>query len=184
LNGSLTRLPDPDAVLRSKIPEFVERGELGLASGLRSDGRYERVWFDLPLSRDEVAFEPGVFLLTRERAQQCLAPPAIVEPPAQEPTGDAGDEVIPEPSPPVREPESRGTVRVRLAGQLPPELWNKLGLRMIPKLKGGSNVRLNVEAEADFDGAIAGGVTSDLRGTLAELGLDGFAIEQEPRESG
>lgn len=184
LNGSLTRLPDPDAVLRAKIPEFVERGELGLASGSRPDGTYARVWFGEPLSRDEVAFEPGVFLLTRERARQRLAPPVVVEPDAQEPTGDSGDVVITEPNPPVREPESRGTVRVRLAGELPPELWNKLGLRMIPKLKGGSNVRLNVEAEADFDGTTAGSVTSDLRGTLAELGLDGFAIEQEPREGG
>ena len=33
LNGSLTRLVDPDATLKSKIVEFVTRGDFGLASG-------------------------------------------------------------------------------------------------------------------------------------------------------
>ena len=33
LNGSLTRLIDPDAILKSKIVEFVGRGDFGLGSG-------------------------------------------------------------------------------------------------------------------------------------------------------
>jgi hypothetical protein len=33
LNGSLTRLIDPDSILRNKIVEFVGKGDLGLASG-------------------------------------------------------------------------------------------------------------------------------------------------------
>ena len=32
LNGSLTRLLDPDTILRGKIVEFVSRGDFGLAS--------------------------------------------------------------------------------------------------------------------------------------------------------
>ena len=39
LNGSLTRLLDPDATLRAKIVEFVERGDFGLASGRQPGGR-------------------------------------------------------------------------------------------------------------------------------------------------
>src|SRR4030043_749998 len=46
LNGSLTRLLDPDAILRAKIVEFVLRRDFGLASGKKPDGGYERVWFD------------------------------------------------------------------------------------------------------------------------------------------
>lgn len=46
LNGALTRLLDPDATLKAKICEFVARGDFGLASGLRSDGSYGRVWFE------------------------------------------------------------------------------------------------------------------------------------------
>jgi hypothetical protein len=36
LNGSLTRLVDPDATLKSKIVEFVTRGDFGLASGKKA----------------------------------------------------------------------------------------------------------------------------------------------------
>jgi len=38
VDGSLTRLTDPDAVLRRKIVEFVEAGSFGLASGARDGG--------------------------------------------------------------------------------------------------------------------------------------------------
>ena len=48
LNGSLTRLADPDAVLRGKIVEWVGQGEFGLGSGQRSDGRFGRVWSGSP----------------------------------------------------------------------------------------------------------------------------------------
>src|SRR5262245_14554882 len=41
LNGSLTRLVDPDAILRNKLVEFVGRGDFGLASGPKTDGGYE-----------------------------------------------------------------------------------------------------------------------------------------------
>jgi hypothetical protein len=44
LDGSLTRLMDPDTTLRGKIVEFVGKGDFGLASGQRPDGSYERVW--------------------------------------------------------------------------------------------------------------------------------------------
>ena len=63
LNGSLTRLMDPDAGLRSKLVEFVERGDFGLASGPRSDSTYDRVWYAELILPEEVAFEAGVFFI-------------------------------------------------------------------------------------------------------------------------
>ena len=69
LNGSLTRLVDPDAILKSKIVEFVSRGDFGLASGQKPDGSYERVWFEELVAPDEVAFEAGVFLLRKATAE-------------------------------------------------------------------------------------------------------------------
>jgi hypothetical protein len=45
LNGSLTRLLDPDSTLKSKIVEFATRGDFGLASGKKPDEAYERTWF-------------------------------------------------------------------------------------------------------------------------------------------
>ncbi len=69
LNGSLTRLIDPDATLKAKIVEFVTRGDFGLASGKGTDGGYERMWYQEMVAPDEVAFEPGVFLLRKARAR-------------------------------------------------------------------------------------------------------------------
>ena len=69
LNGSLTRLVDPDVTLRGKIVEFVHRGDFGLASGKKADGNYERVWFKDLLATEEVAFDADVFLLRREAAE-------------------------------------------------------------------------------------------------------------------
>ena len=64
----LTRLVDPDTILKSKIVEFVSRGDFGLASGEKADGSYERVWFEEMIASDEVAFDAGVFLLRKARA--------------------------------------------------------------------------------------------------------------------
>ena len=50
LNGALTRLLDPDGVLKTKLVEFVGRGEFGLASGPKPEGGYERLWYSEPVS--------------------------------------------------------------------------------------------------------------------------------------
>jgi hypothetical protein len=89
---ALTRLLDPDTVLRGKLVEFVERGDFGLASGPRPDGSYEHVWYAELLAPEEVAFEAGVFLLTKGKAKA-------------------------------------------LTDEVPPEVWNRLGTKVIPKLK-------------------------------------------------
>ncbi len=73
LDGSLTRLVDPDAVLRRKIVEFVANGDFGLASGTMADGGYGRIWHAEPVGAEEVAFEPDVFLLTRARSEEIRA---------------------------------------------------------------------------------------------------------------
>ena len=73
LNGALTRLMDPDAVLRRRIVEFVAGGDFGLASGDKSGDQYGRLWYAEPVGADEVAFESGVFLLTKAKAEQLRA---------------------------------------------------------------------------------------------------------------
>jgi hypothetical protein len=67
LNGALTRLLDPDATLRKKLVEFVEKGEFGLGSGQNPDGGYQRLWFGEPVDPGEISFDAGVFLLTRAK---------------------------------------------------------------------------------------------------------------------
>src|SRR6266478_395935 len=60
LNGTLTRLIDPDPVLRGRIAEFVSHGEFGLASGAEPAEKYRRVWFHEDVSPVEIAFEADV----------------------------------------------------------------------------------------------------------------------------
>jgi hypothetical protein len=56
---------------------------------------------------------------------------------------------------------------------VPPELWNRLGTRIIPKLRGGSELRIAVEISATVSEQSALGFATELRQTLQELGLSG-----------
>ena len=54
LDGSLTRLLDPDSVLKQRLVEFVENGEFGLASGQEGQGDFSRIWYQERPSADDV----------------------------------------------------------------------------------------------------------------------------------
>ena len=180
LNGSLTRLVDPDAVLRTKIVEFVGRGDFGLASGRKADGSYERVWFQELVAPDEVAFEADVFLL-RKVAAEAIKAGAPAEPlpglglqPGLEPVPppEAGPEPGPKPEPGVQ------TRTLRLVGTVPPEIWNRLGTKILPKLRSGADLRIGVEFSVTVNAANASSLGSELRQILQELGLaDAVRVE-------
>ena len=187
LNGSLTRLIDPDAALRRKIVEFVENGSFGLASGATADGRYERLWYAEPVGAEEVAFEPSVFLLTKGRSETLRTPPAPR--PQPEPDADATSTTTPDPDAGTGhetdpEPHTAATpVRLRVSGTVPPELWNRLGTKVIPKLRSGEGLTAGVEFRAEIAAPMAASVETDLRQALAELGLEGRVnVECRPRE--
>jgi hypothetical protein len=174
LNGSLTRLVDPDAVLRLKIVEFVGRGDFGLASGQRPDGGFERIWFDERVPADEVAFDAGVFLLRKAVAAglkaehlQPGASPAAISPTTDEPpvVRVAGG---PAPAAPAGTAETRV---LRVIGSVPPELWNRLGTRLLPKLRGGSELRIGVEFSVVVNNAAGASLAAELRQILQDLGL-------------
>jgi hypothetical protein len=180
LNGSLTRLLDPDTTLRGKIVEFVSKGDFGLASGQKPDGTYERVWFNEPLGADEVAFESGVFLLLKSKASLLKTVPepgGEPEPtPGPEPTPVGGHgEPIPGPSPePEPEPTpSAGTRTFRISGDVPPEIWNRLGTKVLPKLRSGSDLKIGIEFSVTIDGQLAQSFETDLKQILEDLGLTG-----------
>jgi hypothetical protein len=175
LNGALTRLLDPDSVLRGKIAEFVGRGDFGLASGARPDGTYERLWHAEPLPADEVTFGADVFLVARAKAR-CLREATKAEGvpvggkgPAGGPTAEAPPEERPRPRP---EPETKPKTRtIRLVGTVPPELWNRLGNKVLVKLRSGADLKIGVDLSVTFEADMAEGVESDLRQVLADLGL-------------
>ncbi|HSB05685.1 MAG TPA: DUF499 domain-containing protein, partial [Thermodesulfobacteriota bacterium] len=171
LNGALTRLLDPDRVLREKIVEFVIKGDLGLASGQKPDGTYERLWYAEPISSDEVSFEPNVFLLTKVKAKllkgQVLPgiQPGPGPQPGPEPRPEPGPESSPQPGPSVQ------TRMLRLVGIVPPEIWNRLGTKIIPKLKSGSDLKIGVDFSVTVKAESAPSIESDLRQILEDLSL-------------
>ena len=93
LSGALTRLMDPDAVLRRQVVDFVTSRDFGLASGDRGGGEYERVWYREPVGAEEVTFESGVFLLTKAKAER-LKKPTDDTKPLQLGMGDGGADGI------------------------------------------------------------------------------------------
>jgi len=186
LNGTLTRLLDVDAVLRRQVIGFVERGDFGLASGLNPDGTYQRVWFGEVIGPEEVSFDANVFLLTKQRAQaltQDTATPAgdedeekpgltLVHPPGVQPTG--------QPIATVDEPVT-GTecATVKLTGTVPAELWNRLGTKIVPKLRSCDDLGIEIAISATVPADALQALEAELRQALADLGIsDQIRVER------
>jgi hypothetical protein len=173
--GALDRLVDPDAYLQSKVPEFVQRGDFGLASGSRPEGDYERVWFKEAVNSDEVAFESDVFLLKREVAERLKEHP--VSPP--EPQPPQPPEPPPEPPEPQPEPTSPPK-HLRLIGTIPPESWNRFGTKVIPKLRVGDGLEVGIDLRLPLAADQASHLKTDLQQILQELGLtDRVEVREE-----
>jgi Protein of unknown function (DUF499) len=189
LNGALTRLLDPDGVLKAKLAEFVGRGDFGLGSGPKPDGSYERLWFQGLVPTDEVAFESGVVLLKKTKAEELRRKPdpasgTTTSPEAKDleapgemraGAGEKGTGV----SPPTTEPPAGPTSRtIRLTGNVQPELWNRLGTRILPKLRTGKDVKIGIDFSATVEAANATDLQSELRQILDDLGLkDAIRLE-------
>ncbi len=198
LNGTLTRLLDPERVLRTKIVEFVAKGEFGLASGRRPDGTYERVWFREEVSPDEVDFNDGVYLLksgvavarTTPTAGQAAGNGEPVAPVASTGAGwhtavaesnrpetrlGAGtEEGLTPPSPVERVPPRT----IHLVGEVPSEMWNRLGTRILPRLRSTAGLRIDVEVSLTVQADQADALTTDLAQALDDLGIsDRWRIE-------
>jgi len=175
LNGSLTRLIDPDTTLRNKIVEFVSRGDFGLASGLKPNGNYERVLFREFTDPADVTFESGVFLLLKAKAIGFKSPPEPVPPGSAEPVSTP--EPVPPPEPgPGSEPKPSpdlGTKAFRIHGDVPPEIWNRLGTKILPKLRSGTDLKIGIDFSVTIDRQLERTFEADLKQILEDLGLSG-----------
>jgi len=178
LNGALTRLIDPDATLKQKLAELVEKGELGLGSGQNPDGTFVRCWYREPVSRDEVAFDQGVFLLTKAKSHALRAKP--VKPPEAKPeettspTAPTSNGTTPETTgsgtaqPTTAKPSK---VTVSLAGQIPSDQWNRVGTKLLPKLRSVGDVAVEIRLAVTVSTGQATGLSGELSQVLADLGL-------------
>lgn len=61
---------------------------------------------------------------------------------------------------------------VRASGNVPPEIWNRLGTKLLPKLRsGGAELKVGVDFSATVRSDLAAGLTTEVRQILDELGL-------------
>ena len=142
-----------------------------MASGAENDGTYSRLWYDEPIRQEEVAFESGVFLLTKAKAEELKTVPAGDEHPQPGPPPGPGPEPEPEPGPdPEPTPVAEKTI-LRLAGTVPPELWNRLGTKVLPKLRSGDDLSVGIEFSVSVSSQFARNMETELQQILDELEL-------------
>jgi len=65
---------------------------------------------------------------------------------------------------------------------VPPEVWNRLGTKILPKLRSGSDLRTEVGFAVTVKSEAAGGLATELRQVLQELGLTGAVRVEEDAE--
>jgi thiamine monophosphate kinase len=56
-------------------------------------------------------------------------------------------------------------------GTVPPEVWNRLGTKILPKLRSGLELKIGLEFSVTVSADSANGLAADLRQILQELGL-------------
>ncbi len=56
-------------------------------------------------------------------------------------------------------------------GEVPAELWNRLGTKLIPKLRSGADLKAGIDLRVTVDGAVAENLLGDLRQILEDLGI-------------
>jgi hypothetical protein len=190
LDGSLTRLIDPDKVLREKISELVGRRELGFATGQRSEGDFNRFWFgDESVPAEEIDFGYDAFVIRKDRAKAILEkaavpPTASIQNPlpiTPEPADFTSGGTLPEV--PMTSPDATGLRRmlVRIKGPLPPELWNRFGQRIIPKLRTAGSLQTQVELTVEVLPESVASLESDVRQLLNDLELNSKIVVDKER---
>jgi hypothetical protein len=123
------------------------------------------VWFEERVATEEVAFELDVFLLQKEPAASLKAGVPL------EPEPEPGPYPVPEAGPAPETGAAPGTIpavtgetkTLRLVGTVPPEVWNRLGTKILPKLRSGSDLKVGVVFAVTVSAASADSLASELR---------------------
>lgn len=79
----------------------------------------------------------------------------------------------PAPSPGPSPTPGVQTTTIRLVGTVQPEVWNRLGTKLLPKLRSGSDLRVGVDFSVTVNNDVARNLTLDLRQIVDDLGLAG-----------
>ena len=115
-------------MLVEQIIRFVQSGDFGLGSGARPDGTFENLWLNQSLRPEDVTFDSQTFLILKDRARNLMSPPEVG---AMETTEE--QKPFQAETTPTESVMGQSPVMLRAYGKVPPELWNKLGLKLVHK---------------------------------------------------
>ncbi len=125
-----------------------------------------------------MTFENGVLLLTKAKAKSLKSPPAPTPKPekkemesGQVDKTEHETEETTETKRPEAEPKPT-TRTFRLTGTIPSEVWNRLGTKLISKLRSGTDLRVGVNFSVTFDAEAAKNMETEIRQALQDLGLE------------
>jgi len=72
----------------------------------------------------------------------------------------------------------------RWPGTLPSEVWNRLGTKLLPKLRTGTDLKVGMEFSCTLDATLARSLVAEIREILIDLGLAGrLRVERAPGEN-
>ena len=104
-----------------------------------------------------------------------LKPPPPVVPLPPEPGPGPGPQP-PEPQPgggDTPEPDVDTTRTLTLSGTVPADSWNRVGTKLIPKLRSGDGLTIEVTMRVTVDGANAQTLQMEIKQVLEDLGIGG-----------
>ena len=127
---------------------------------------FKRLWYAEPIGVEEVAFEPSVFLLTKAKAEALKETPGEPDPPQPEPSPPPGPEPGPGPGPDPDPTPATPKTTIRLAGTVPPEVWNRLGTKILPKLRTGDDLSVGIDLSVSVSSQFAQNLETDLQQIL------------------
>jgi hypothetical protein len=116
-----------------------------------------------------VAFESAVFLLRKVTAEALRAGQPATPTKTQEP--EPTPTIPPAPVPGAGPKAAASTRTLHLSGSVPPEVWNRLGTKILPKLRSGSELKIGLDFSVTVPGETAEGFVAELRQILQELNL-------------
>jgi hypothetical protein len=67
-------------------------------------------------------------------------------------------------------------VTLDLSGRIPPEMWNRLGTRLIPKLRSGGELTAQINFSVSLDGKSVASFETELQQILGDLGIQNRII--------
>jgi hypothetical protein len=66
---------------------------------------------------------------------------------------------------------------------VPPEVCNRLGTKVIPKLKSGAGLTVGIEFSVSLNADLVAGTAAELRQIVHDLGLEGQLKIEQTRSS-